>query len=47
MDYQESVLEVFYYYPTEDAWDVDRGVVCIIIDPSGEPITGSLQGANR
>ncbi len=47
MDYQESVLEVFYYYPTEDTWDVDRGVVCIIIDPSGEPVTGSLEGANR
>ncbi len=47
LQYQESVLEVFYYYPTETIWLVDRDVVCIVIDPSGEPVTGSLQGANR
>ena len=47
MPYQESVLEVFYYYPTEEVWAFDRSVVCILIDPSGEPVTGTLQGANR
>ncbi len=47
LPYQESVFEVFYYYPTEESWDVDRGVVCVLLDPSGEPVTGSLQGAGR
>ncbi len=45
MAYEESTLEVFPIYPTEQSWDGgDRLVTCAIWDPAGK-ITGTLAGA--
>ncbi|NLG54415.1 MAG: hypothetical protein GX542_02010 [Rhodococcus sp.] len=47
MDYQDSVLDLFYLYPTEESWaEGDRVVSCLIGDPDGET-SGTLRGANR
>jgi hypothetical protein len=45
--YEESVVEVFYYYPTEDTWTAldDRAIVCAVTD--GEATTGSLREVRR
>lgn len=47
MAYEESTLEVYYYYPVEMSWDIldDRSIVCAIADSS--PMAGSLEGAAR
>lgn len=46
LGYNESALEVLYYYPNAVSWDLDRTVVCVVTDPAGE-VTGSLRGAAR
>ena len=47
VDYQASVLDFAYYYPTEASWgNGDREILCLIVDPAG-PVTGSLEGAAR
>ena len=45
--YEDSVIEVIYYYPTVQTWEEidDRSIVCAVTD--GESTTGSLQGAGR
>lgn len=43
---RRSSLDVFYLRPTnEQAFDADRGVVCLLVAP--EPLTGSLEGSGR
>lgn len=47
LDYQSSVLDFAYYYPTEASWgNGDREILCLIVDPAGK-VTGSLEGAAR
>ncbi|QNG17518.1 hypothetical protein G4H71_07000 [Rhodococcus triatomae] len=47
ISYDDSTLDLFYLYPTEDSWeDGDRIVSCLITDPAG-PTSGSLRGAAR
>lgn len=47
LDYQASVLDFAYYYPTEASWgNGDREILCLIVDPAGK-VTGSLEGAAR
>ena len=44
--YEESVLGVTYYTPTQESWETgdDRLVSCLVGDPD-EDVTGSLEGA--
>ncbi|MEV4709098.1 septum formation family protein [Actinoplanes sp. NPDC049316] len=37
-----DTLDVYYQYPDENSWFLDRGVRCIASDPKG-PVTGSLR----
>ena len=46
LGYDESALEVLYYYPSAVSWIFDRTVVCVITDPAGE-VTGTLRDAGR
>ena len=46
LDYQESVLEVLYYYPSAISWVFDRTVVCVITDPAGEVAAMALIQTN-
>lgn len=47
LDYQSSVLDFSYYYPTADSWaNGDREILCLIVDP-GVKVTGTLEGAAR
>ncbi|MHA6668907.1 septum formation family protein [Homoserinimonas sp. A447] len=42
--YEETSLNYFPYYPSEQSWDQgDREVVCLAFDMNG-PVTGSLEG---
>ena len=46
-DYESSVLDFSYYYPTEASWaDGDREILCLVVDPNGKS-TGSLAGAAK
>jgi hypothetical protein len=45
MSYNESRYFITYLQPTEETWaDGDREVVCLVVGPDGEPVTGSLRG---
>ena len=45
--YETSVLDFGSYLPTEDSWAAgDRGVTCLVFDPSGQ-VRGTLEGAAR
>ena len=48
MAYEQSVLELRYYMPSQESWEsmADREVLCILVDPAGG-VTGTLKGANR
>ena len=42
--YEESVLSLFYYSPTETMWATgDRDVWCLVEHPEGS-LTGSVRG---
>lgn len=47
LPYDDSVIEVTYYYPSEQSWTVgdDRTIICAATE--GPSTVGSLQGANR
>jgi hypothetical protein len=54
LSYQESVLEVYVFTPTQETWDQlnDREILCLINDvdqTSGDlvPTTGSLEGSAK
>ncbi len=52
ISYDDSTLNVSYYFPTEDSWgNGDREIMCTVsdTDASGSPTrsTGSLKGAAR
>ena len=47
VDFGFSDLDFIYYYPTESSWaNGDRGIDCLVFDPSGKT-TGTLAGAQR
>ena len=44
--YEDSRLEVYWYYPLEDGWNEgDHLIQCAIYDPLESDIVGSLRGA--
>lgn len=44
--YEESKYDFSYYYPTEGSWaQGDHLISCLILDPAGAELTGSLKGA--
>ncbi|MFC4138817.1 MULTISPECIES: DUF2510 domain-containing protein [unclassified Microbacterium] len=47
--YEESELDFYGFWPNEDTWEFgdDRSVQCIVYDPVGDVVTGSLRGAAR
>jgi hypothetical protein len=52
--YQDSVLDVAYFFPTASLWRLgDRGVSCSVFEPTRPPsdevnrITGTLRNARR
>ena len=48
-DYYSSALEIGVYYPMEAGWRKydDRRVICYVLDPSFEQLTGSRAGTGR
>lgn len=47
LPYDDSVIEVTYYYPSAESWSAgdDRTIICAVTE--GESTVGSLQGVNR
>lgn len=44
--YEESRLDVFWYFPLEEGWSRgDHTVQCAVYDPLNSKLTGSLRGA--
>jgi hypothetical protein len=48
-DYYSSALEIGVYFPMEAGWEKydDRRVVCYVLDPDFEQLTGSMAGTGR
>ncbi|GAA1731512.1 DUF4190 domain-containing protein [Aeromicrobium alkaliterrae] len=42
---EASELDVSYFYPTEDNWEYDGMIRCIVVPP--EDVTGTLEGSGR
>ncbi|QAV69170.1 hypothetical protein ESZ53_01140 [Salinibacterium sp. UTAS2018] len=43
VEYEDSVYDFSWYYPTEGSWsEGDREILCLVYDPAGNEITGSL-----
>ncbi|MEH6781943.1 MAG: septum formation family protein [Rhodoglobus sp.] len=43
VEYDDSVYDFSWYYPTEGSWaEGDREILCLVYDPSGDQISGSL-----
>ena len=48
ISYNDSRYFITYLQPTEDTWaDGDREVVCLVVGPDNEPVTGSLRGVGE
>ncbi|HYN64892.1 MAG TPA: hypothetical protein VES36_09850, partial [Candidatus Limnocylindrales bacterium] len=47
LGFEESVLDILPVTPTEDSWDDDKSVQCVLADPGNEQLTSSLKGAAR
>jgi hypothetical protein len=48
MDYQESVLDVFLFYPSSETWrGGDREIMCLVGEPQGSTTIGTLKSAAR
>jgi hypothetical protein len=46
--YVDSIYDFSYYFPTERSWAKgDREILCVIYDPAGEKLTGSLADVAR
>jgi hypothetical protein len=46
--YEESQLDIQYYYPLERNWLAgDRAVSCSVLDPQGANLEGSVRGTGR
>lgn len=45
IDFDDSIYSFSWYFPTEGTWaDGDREILCMVIDPNGGELTGSLAG---
>ena len=49
IDYQESRLEIGYFFPLRDGWEDadDREVVCFLYDLNLAKLTGSMKGSRE
>jgi hypothetical protein len=47
VSYEQSVFEVYRFYPLEDTWEDYQGYVCLVVDADGEKLTQSVEGAGR
>ncbi|MEV7607229.1 septum formation family protein [Paenarthrobacter sp. NPDC089322] len=48
LPYDQSTLELTYFYPTSETWAADdREIVCLIGGAPGEATTGTLKGAAK
>jgi hypothetical protein len=48
LPYEDSVLELFYFFPSKDAWGGgDHSVQCAAYDPDDPELTVSVEGADR
>jgi uncharacterized protein DUF4190/putative regulator of septum formation len=45
--YEDSDLEIFYLYPLEQTWRIDRGYLCIAYPLDGSTLVGSVEGSGR
>jgi len=45
--YEDSDLEIFYLYPLERSWRVDRGYLCIAYPLDGSMLSESVEGSGR
>jgi hypothetical protein len=45
--YSESALDVVVFRPLEMSWLFDTGYVCVVNDPSGASLVGSVKGSGR
>ncbi|CAL4858461.1 septum formation family protein [Microbacterium sp. MM2322] len=47
--YEDSIYEYSYYTPSPETWEYndDRLVSCVLSDPEGETLTGSLKGIGK
>lgn len=44
----DSIYEFSFYFPTESSWSRgDREILCVVYDPAGQKLTGSLEGIGR
>lgn len=43
---EETGYDYSYYTPTKESWNAgDREVMCVVFDPSGAQVTGTLKGS--
>lgn len=48
VSYDDSKMDYTFLYPTPDSWATgDRNVLCLMVDPDGNTITGSLKGSKK
>ena len=46
--YEDSKIEVLYYFPRKAAWQIQGGAYsCVLIDPGFDRVTGSQRGSNK
>ena len=45
--YEESVFEVYRFYPLEETWEDYQGYVCLVVDADGAKLTESVEGSGR
>lgn len=46
-EYAQSALDVVFFHPLETSWVFDTGYVCVVNDPSGASLVGSVKGSGR
>lgn len=47
LSYEQSVYEVYRFYPLEETWEDYQGYVCLVVDPDGAELTESVEGSGR
>jgi len=45
---RDSTLDFTFFTPTRESWEAgDRTIICVLGDPDGDPVEGSMRGARR
>ena len=45
---RDSALDFTFFTPTQESWAAgDRTIICVLGDPEGDPVEGSMRGARR